>query len=420
MLMPMPGRGAQPGPAAPMQVLAVPDCEPFRGYGMRERRSPLATAGRAPLVRRLRAGGAMSTACSLSLSIALVRGPAVLLSSACCMAAWATGATGIFWPLLQGPAGGCSPAPQFAEPRGRRVARCSAAAACCCCCWAVRAAGCRTTPSAEGVLWLPERADPARRQSAGLRAPAAVPSPAAQLSSRRAGAAASVEPGLAARIEAQARQGRAKCRRAARCRRGASRRHAPSSLEQDLAREQATLERLASELPSADAAQQPWPARCCWTSRTDLPGRWLKKGDVVGYVRQRRRAAGARGGAAGRVRRGAGCTRARSSVRLPQAWARAAGRRSCAQCPAAARELPSAALGDGRRRSASRSTRATRGVMTTLESVFEFELELPARVGPIGYLGSRVPTWPSSIRPSRWAGRCCALVRRQLLSHFEV
>ena len=85
--------------------------------------------------------------------------------------------------------------------------------------------------------------------------------------------------------------------------------------------------------------------------------------------------------------------------------------------PAATRTLPSAVLGGGGGGEMAVDPRDSKG-LTTLQSVFEFELELPRGL-PHRYLGSRVHVrfehQPEAVGLRGWRA-----LRRAFLSYFQV
>lgn len=148
----------------------------------------------------------------------------------------------------------------------------------------------------------------------------------------------------------------------------------------------------------------------------DLPGRFVKKGEVIGYV------VGNHTPLVRVVVRQAQVDLVRLAtrgvqVRLPQDMAAIHTARLVREVPKAGRELPSAALGQGGGGQIPMDPSDSGGTKT-LESLFEFELELPSEV-PAHYLGSRVfvrfahPAEPIGIR--LWQG-----LRRLFLSQFHV
>jgi putative peptide zinc metalloprotease protein len=148
----------------------------------------------------------------------------------------------------------------------------------------------------------------------------------------------------------------------------------------------------------------------------DLPGRFLKKGEVVGYVV---------GSYVPLVRVVVPqadvdlvrlATRA-VSVKLPQNLAATWPARLLRQVPAAGHDLPSAALGQRGGGDVVLDPGDKEGT-TALQSIFEFELALPPEA-PARYLGSRVhvrfehPATPLGVRAWR-------AVRRLFMSQFQV
>lgn len=262
----------------------------------------------------------------------------------------------------------------------------------------------------EGVLWLPERAI-LRAESAGF-VRQVLQQPGASLDAGTAVLQA-VEPGLAARMEAQAaRVEEVQAQFDAAW--GVSQARA-QQLEQELGREQAALARLRDEADRltlrAGAA-----GTLLLDRPDDLPGRWLRKGEIVGYLRTGEpplvRVVVAQGDDE-TVRLH---TRA-VEVRLPQDLAVRWPAQLLRGTPAAAKALPSAVLGQQGGGDIAIDPRDEKG-LTTIESVFEFELELPPDL-PHRYLGSRVHVrFAHDAEPV--GGRLWRALRRGFLSTFEV
>jgi len=263
---------------------------------------------------------------------------------------------------------------------------------------------------AEGVVWLPEQAI--------LRAGAsgfidAVPARAGQVVQTGDVIARSQDPELVSRLAAQ--QARLEEARARFDAAWGVRPAQAGQLEEDVRREQAGVDRLLDE-----ATQLTLRAQARGTllieQADDLPGRFVKKGEVVGYV------VGNHTPLVRVVVRQAQVDLVRLAtrgvqVRLPQDMAAIHTARLVREVPKAGRELPSAALGQGGGGQIPIDPSDSGGTKT-LESLFEFELELPSEV-PAHYLGSRVfvrfahPAEPIGIR--LWQG-----LRRLFLSQFHV
>jgi putative peptide zinc metalloprotease protein len=104
-------------------------------------------------------------------------------------------------------------------------------------------------------------------------------------------------------------------------------------------------------------------------------------------------------------------------IRLPQDLGTRWPAQLARSTPSAAKTLPSAVLGQTGGGAIAVDPRDPQG-MTTIESVFEFELELPAGL-PHRYLGSRVHVrFEHPAEPV--GGRVWRAVRRGFLSTFEV
>lgn len=262
---------------------------------------------------------------------------------------------------------------------------------------------------ATGVLWLPEHAI-VRAESAGF-VRRLLAQPGSELVS---GAAVvdMVEPGLAARIavqEAKADEVRAQYDAAW----GQSQAKA-QQLEQQLARETASLERLQD-----DARRLTLRTHAAGTllvqSPEDLPGRYLKQGDVVGYLHTPEAPLVRLVVPQSEVDPVRLDTRA-VEVRLVQDTASRFDATLTRSTPGAVHQLPSPVLGSKGGGPAQTDPRDDKG-LTTLESVFEFELLLPANV-PHDFLGSRVHVrFEHDPEPIAW--RMGRAVRRLLLSHFD-
>lgn len=262
----------------------------------------------------------------------------------------------------------------------------------------------------EGVLWLPERAI-LRAESNGFVREVLQP-PGAAL---RPGQAVlqSVEPGLASRIQTQAAKVE-EIRTQVDAAWGVSQARA-LQLEQEMNRELAALARLGEEADRLTLRSK-LEGTLLLDKPDDLPGRFLRKGDVVGYVRT---------GDPPLVRvvlpqadvDAVRLATRRVEVRMPQAIADIWPAQLRRSVPAATRQLPSAVLGGKGGGPTTVDPRDEKG-LATVESVFEFELELPVQV-PHEWLGSRVhvrfehDAEPVGLRMLR-------ALRRAFLSHFQV
>ena len=319
---------------------------------------------------------------------------------------WTVG-QGVLWPLFKG-LRALATAPRYAD----RVGRIRAVGVV-----AVSLAGLllfvvplpfHTT--AEGVLWVPERAI-LRAGSAGfvreLRA-----EPGAQLAPGDAVLEA-FEPGLDARLRAQrARVAEVEAQIDAAWSTSQAR---VQQLQQQLAAEQGALDRLLEEAQGL-TVRAGVGGTLLLQRAPDLPGRWLKKGEVVGYLRT---------GEPPRVRVVVPqsdvdpvrlATRS-VQVRLPQAPGDDIQATLLRAVPAAAKTLPSAVLGTLGGGRVAIDPRDAAG-LTTLHSVFEFELVLPATLAD-PFLGSRVHVrFEHPSEPVGW--RALRAVRRLFLSTFEL
>lgn len=263
---------------------------------------------------------------------------------------------------------------------------------------------------AEGVLWLPERAI-VRAGTAGF-VQRVLAQPGEVLVAGQP-VVQTVEPALDARLQAQAakvEETEAQVDAAWMV----SQAHAQQLLK-DLEREQAALARLQDEADQltlrAGAA-----GILLMDKPADLPGRWLRKGEVVGYLRTIDKPlvrVVVPQSDVDTVKLGTEGV----EVRLPQlmnvVWPATLVR----GVPAASRQLPSAVLGSHGGGGLTTDPQDEQG-LRTVESVFEFELQLSYEV-PHDFLGSRVyvrfehPAEPIGLRAWR-------SVRRAFLSTLHV
>ncbi len=188
-----------------------------------------------------------------------------------------------------------------------------------------------------------------------------------------------------------------------------------AQLEEELHNEKARLARLDADLARL-TIYAGGDGTLVMDRHTDLPGRYVKRGDVVGYLD---------GDYTPRLRVAVGQDKvdlirhstAEVAVRLPQDLSREWSARIIREVPAAGHELPSAALGQQGGGDIPLDPRDEHGLQA-LDAVFEFELELPPDV-PAHFLGSRAyvrfshPAEPVGIRA--WHA-----LRRLFLSHFQV
>lgn len=263
---------------------------------------------------------------------------------------------------------------------------------------------------AEGVLWLPERAIVRAEASGFVRD--VVAAPGDQLAAGDA-VIECFEPALGARIAAQrARIDEVMAQIDAAWLQSQAK---VQQLEQQLAVEQAALARLEDEA-RALTVRAGADGELLLTRAADLPGRWLRKGEVVGYLRT---------GDAPLVRvvvpmsdvdQVRLATRA-VEVRLPQGVASSVPAALQRGVPAASRTMPSAALGAAGGGAVAVDPRDPQG-LTALESVFEFELMLPNELAH-RFLGSRVHVrFEHPAEPIAW--RWSRSLRRAFLSYFHV
>lgn len=263
---------------------------------------------------------------------------------------------------------------------------------------------------AEGVIWLPEQAI---LRAGGDGFITAVTAASGQPLAPGQVVAQSHEPALTSSIAAQ--QARLE---EARARYDAAWGVHPAQagqLEEEARREQAALDRLLDE-----AAQLTLRAKARGVllidQAGDMPGRFVKKGEVIGYVvgeytpLVRVVASQSQVDLVRLATRGV-------EIRLPQDMAKIWPAHLVREVPKAGNELPSPALGQSGGGAIAMDPRDEKGAKT-LESLFEFELALPQNV-PAEYIGSRVyvrfehPPEPLGIR--LWQA-----LRRLFLSHFHV
>ena len=262
----------------------------------------------------------------------------------------------------------------------------------------------------EGVLWLPDRAI-LRAEAGGFVREVLLPDGAALQPGQAV--LQSVDAQLAARVEVQAAK-TDEVRGQFDAAWGVSQARA-QQLEQDLAREQAALARLREEADRL-TLRSPLAGTLLIDKPDDLPGRYLRKGDVVGYVRT---------GDAPLVRvvmpqsdvDTVRLATRRVEVKMPQSLGDTWPAQLSRSVPAAARQLPSAVLGSRGGGPTVTDPRDDKG-LATLESVFEFELLLPRQV-PHEWLGSRVHVRFEHVAEPLgqrwWRG-----LRRAFLSHFQI
>ncbi len=264
---------------------------------------------------------------------------------------------------------------------------------------------------AEGVIWLPEQAI---LRAGGNGFISVVEAASGQALTRGQVVAQSHEPALTSSIAAQ----QAKLEEA-RARYDAAWGVNPAQagqLEEDMRHEQAVLDRMLDE-----AAELTLRAKANGVllieQPADMPGRFLKKGEVVGYVVGEYTPLVRVVVAQSQVDLVRLATRG-VEIRMPQDMAAIRSARLVREVPKAGKALPSAALGQSGGGAIVMDPSDEKGA-TALESLFEFELSLPADVLPAAYLGSRVyvrfehPPEPVGIRI--WQA-----LRRLFLSHFHV
>ena len=262
---------------------------------------------------------------------------------------------------------------------------------------------------AEGVLWLPEKAI-LRAGSAGfvrqvLVAPGSVVQPGqAVIEAVDATLAAQMEAQAAKVEEAQGHYDAAWGVQQARA----------EQLVEELRREQGVAARLEEQAAQLTVRAEVGGLLLI-AAADDLPGRHVRKGEVLGQVRTgepplvRVVVPQAEVDA---VRLDTRAVEVRLATHGAQVWPASMVR----GVPGAVRQLPSAVLGSRGGGEAVLDPRDDKG-LTTLESLFEFELRLPDGV-PDHYLGSRVHVrFTHAAEPVGWRG--LRALRRAFLSHFQ-
>lgn len=322
------------------------------------------------------------------------------------LAAWTLGQS-VLWPIWKG-LRALATAPQFTDRRRRiRLVLAGGTAAVALLLFVLPLP---YHTSAEGVLWVPERAI-MRAEAAGFVRQLVV-QPGTMLKPGQA-VVESLDPGLQARIGTQA--GRVDELAAQYDAAWGSAQARAQQLEQELVRETSTLARLHEEaerltLRSAVAGE------LMMDKPLDLPGRYLRKGEVVGYVRTSdppivRVVVPQSDVDAVRL-----ATRS-VEVKLPQKLETTWPASLVRSVPAAARQLPSAVLGANGGGTVIVDPRDDKG-LATMESVFEFELALPRQV-PHEFLGTRVHVRFEHV-PEPVGLRWLRDIRRAFLSTLQV
>lgn len=262
---------------------------------------------------------------------------------------------------------------------------------------------------AAGVLWLPERAI-VRAEGAGfVRRLLAQPG---ETLAEGQPVLEMVEPGLAARVLTQ--EGKVEELRARYDAVWGESQAKAKQIEQQLGHELAALARLQD-----DAARLTLRTHTAGLllieAPGDLPGRYIKQGEVVGYLQTAERPLVRLLVPQSEVDAVRLDTRS-VELRLPQDSAARWPARLLRATPAAVHQLPSAALGTKGGGPTPTDPRDEKG-LATLESLFEFELQLPVDV-PHEFLGSRVQVrFEHSAEPVGL--RLLRALRRLFLSHFS-
>lgn len=262
----------------------------------------------------------------------------------------------------------------------------------------------------DGVLWLPEQAL-LRAEASGFVMRVAA-SPGTELEPGTP-VLASHDPELGARLRAQeAKLAEVQARHDAAW---GTKPAQAAQLEEQIQREQAAVDRLRDQFTRLTLRSQAH-GTLLLDRANDLPGRYLKKGEIVGYV----------------VGEHVPLVRVvvpqdvvdRVRLARPNVEIKLAGDSSVTwmatvlrEVPAAGKELPSPALGQRGGGEIVLDPNDKDG-MKTLQSLFEFELELP-KAAPARFLGSRVLA-RFEHEPAPVGIRGWHLVRQLFLSQFHV
>jgi len=264
--------------------------------------------------------------------------------------------------------------------------------------------------TAEGVVWMPEQAVVRARAPGFIER--VVAAPGARLA---AGAAVlqDADPTLDANLRAQA--ARVEEVRARYDSAWGVRPAQAGQLEEEVRREEAALERLREDERNLTVRTQA-AGTLVIEQPLDLPGRYLKKGEVVGYV------VGEYQPLVRLVVPQSVVDVVRLSTRsieimLPQDTATTWPATLVRAVPKAGKDLPSPALGRSGGGAFAVDPQDTHGIKS-IESLFEFDLALPAQV-PGRHIGSRVYV-RFAHAPEPVGYRAWRALRRQFLSQFQI
>jgi putative peptide zinc metalloprotease protein len=263
---------------------------------------------------------------------------------------------------------------------------------------------------AEGVVWLPEEANVRAGADGFVRAVLASPG-----SEVRAGAplVESHDPQLFAQLavlEARIAELEARLDQ----QRFAERVQADIT-RQELAREQAALDRVLERIENLHA-RSAVQGRFVLARADDLPGRFLRKGELIGYVTQEGRSlvrAVVSQDDVDLVR----SRLARADVRLAERITEVYPAALVREVPAARDELPSSALssqGGGAIAADPRDPKGGKAMMST----FQFDLELPREAGGAAYGGRAYVRFV--LQPEPLAAQWYRRVRQAFLAHLNV
>jgi putative peptide zinc metalloprotease protein len=264
--------------------------------------------------------------------------------------------------------------------------------------------------NAEGVVWLPEQAVVRARAAGFIERVAGVPGSALAAGNT---VLLCTDPTLAANLRAQA--ARVEEVRARYDAAWGVRPAQAGQLEEEMRREEASLERIREEEKLLTVRAQA-AGTLLMEQPGDLPGRFLKKGDVVGYVVGEYQPLVRLVVPQSVVDQVRLSTRA-IEIKLPQQMSATWPARLIRAVPKAGRDLPSPALGRSGGGAIAVDPQDSHG-MKSLESLFEFDLELPTEV-PGKFIGSRVHVRfehaPEAVGLRAWRA-----LRRLFLSQFQV
>ena len=262
----------------------------------------------------------------------------------------------------------------------------------------------------QGVVWLPDEAQVRARASGFVRAVLAAPG--AQLKPGTP-LLETVDPALTAQVAlSEARLDEYQARLDSQM---FEDRVQASITREDIARESAALARL-QERAAQLVARSSASGRFVIDRPDDLPGRYVRKGELVGYVAQDARTivrVVVSQDDISLVRAGV----VRAEVRLPGQLANVYPAKLVREVPAAREQLPSAALSSEGGGAIAADPRDPQG-SKALASSFQFDLELPPEVTSASYGGRAYVrfTYPAEPLAAQWYRR----LRQAFLQRFNV